>query len=1203
MKEKIKKVLRFLFPEIQIIDEIINNGFFVREKNIPNQTMPMDHRIVNGNQMMQQKVNPAMSSALPMANRGSNNVQREYTPTPYISADKVYNKFEGLETEFRSRWIGMQEDIVSICQAFKRPFVMGYDGFRPKNSILMIGTESRGKVNAAAVMCWILNQRNILRYPSIFRIDLSGYKENPDNTLFLSDLYKALNGQTELVVFENIEQIRFDDINIISRLISDGVYQLSKRYMPQNGMLVEATGMLSTSVVSELKANGKYFVFTSCAGEAQIADVLGQEFMRKMGDIIHLNAFGQNELREIVGKLVSDLVLRVRQQLQMRLIPKTTFFNHVYGQYNAAAGIKALQVYLEENIYKPLAEYRLQRPTREEEVYLDYENGYVIEIREQKFRLDTLIKRYDTIGVEQVKKELSEVIGLSSVKEYVLSLENNLKVQQLRESQGLKIADISMHMIFTGNPGTGKTTIARLVSRYLKAIGVLSSGHLREVSRSDLIGQYVGQTAVLVSQAIKSAIGGVLFIDEAYSICRDKQDAFGLEAIDALVKGMEDNRNNLVVILAGYADEMDNFIKMNPGLKSRFPNKIFFEDYTPDEMYQIAKITAKGKGYVIAEECRDSLLEKFEKSQIKGRNDGGNGRLVRNLIEAAILKQSQRIAQENNQNLELLTAEDFGFDDKEEFDLEKEMSHIIGLNEVKEFVRTQYNVLLAREKRKKADLQVDTTQSLNMIFSGNPGTGKTTMARIVAGMFHSMGLLKTGHLVETGKGDLVGEYVGHTAKRTEEVFKSALGGVLFIDEAYAITNDGSGFGQECVDTLVKLIEDYRGEIVVILAGYTKEMRNFMKANSGLESRFPLQIEFPDYTVEELFEIGKEMITKKGFMLSDEATLIFKEEIGILKRHSDSSSGNGRMVRNFLEEIIRRQSNRIAVSDVSNEDMILIIPEDIVSDIQQANTYDLEKDLEKVIGLEAVKKYIRSLNAWLKVREERKKQGLKINDTQTLHMIFMGNPGTGKTMMARIMANVFANMGVIRTNKLIETDRAGLVAGYVGQTAIKTKEVIESALDGVLFIDEAYSLAQGGNHDFGKESIDTLVKMMDDNRDRLVVILAGYNDDMQKFLNQNVGLESRFPNIITFEDYTTEELLVIATQMYSDQGYILNAEARELLGQILEKEKMQPQFGNGRFVRNVFEKSLHAQALRLSTGKQLSKNDLMTITEDDIREVI
>lgn len=534
------------------------------------------------------------------------------------------------------------------------------------------------------------------------------------------------------------------------------------------------------------------------------------------------------------------------------------------------------------------------------------------------------------------------------------------------------------------------------------------------------------------------------------------------------------------------------------------------------------------------------------------------------------------------------------------FDLEKELSQIIGLSGVKNILRQEYAMLVAARKRRAAHLTVDTKESLNMVFTGNPGTGKTTMARVLADMFRSMGLLKTGQLVETSRSDLVAGYVGQTAGKTRDVFMKALGGILFIDEAYSLTNSNDPFGQECVDTLVKLMEDYRGEVVVILAGYTKEMKSFMEANSGLSSRFPLTIEFPDYTEDELYRIGLLQFSQKGFSLEESAKSAFRSAIAAKKAETASNPGNGRMVRNIVEAIIRRQSVRIAKEEVPADRLNTATASDI-ADEKPKEAFHLEKALAPITGLAAVKEYLRSLSARLRIQQQRKSAGLPVSSTQTLHMIFEGNPGTGKTMIARIIADIFYEMHVTATDKLVETDRSGLVAGYVGQTAIKTKKVIDSALGGVLFIDEAYALAEGGDNDFGREAINTLVKAMDDNRDRLVVILAGYSGNMERFLDMNPGLRCRFPQIIHFPDYTTEELMEIAENLYTGQGYTLTRSAAVFLRNKLDAAQQVPAFGNGRYVRNVFDRSLNRQALRLSKLASPSRDDLMTITAEDLEE--
>ncbi len=1184
-----------------IVKTIKEHGFFVKKKQtVATQTTTYE----NHAQYTQTTKNESVSGY----NRQTSTTSTQTPLYPHknsseVNATTADDKFNGIDELLRQTVIGQNVFTEKLTLAFKRPFIVGYDNFKPKNNIFIFGKTAHGKHLGVNTIAKILKSRKIINHDNLSILDMRRYGSNAQHDLFLSDLYKALYEHSEIVLFNNFEKCHVSMLEVLSSLSQTGTFVMNKRYALSGGNLIEATGALIQNTISQISANGKFFIFVSEKEKRIIPELFGSKFMSCVGDIMTLDEFSEADLRIIVGKLLEKFISKSKEILLFQITTDTSVTDKIISEYHPQSGIQSLIEYIQNEIYKPLSEYKLKTPVKNMAIQLKAtKTNIVCIIDENIINLSSILDNRDFSGIEEVKKELASIIGLTKVKEYVLSLEDNLQIQKLRESRGFKAANVSMHMIFTGNPGTGKTTIARVVAKYLKALGVLSSGQLREVTRNDLVGQYVGHTAKTTNDVIKSAIGGVLFIDEAYSLCRDKHDTFGLEAIDTLVKAMEDYRDDLVVILAGYEDEMREFLKTNSGLKSRFPNIVNFDDYTPTEMYDISLITAKSKGYIIAEDCKEGLLRLFEKSQIRGKNDSGNGRLVRNIIESALLNQSKRLLKNPEEQMDLLSSEDFNFENHTNFDLEAELSKIIGLKTVKDFVRTQYKMLIAQEKRRKANMVVDVSQSLNMIFSGNPGTGKTTIARIVAKMFKDMGFLKSGNLVEVDKGDLVAEYVGQTTKKTENVFKSALGGVLFIDEAYSLAQDGNSFGREAIDTLVKLIEDFRGDIVVILAGYKKEMKEFLKSNSGLQSRFPLEIEFPDYQPKELFEILLSMIKARGFVLDESCKEMLTEQVYELHKRSNAHSGNGRLVRNYLDGIIRRQSSRIATADISTSEMNVITDDDILDREIVNEVYDLEKALSNIIGLKDVKNFIRSLSAKLRLQNERKKMGLAIDNTQTLHMIFKGNPGTGKTMMARTIADVLYNIGVLKTNKLIETDRSELVAGYVGQTAIKTREVIRDALDGVLFIDEAYALSQGGENDFGREAIDTLVKLMDDNRERLVVILAGYSGDMDKFLQMNAGLKSRFPNIIEFKDYSVEELLLLSANFFKSKGYVLVHAAQIKLKNILTEAVKEPQFGNGRYIRNLFERAVNNQALRLSTDNDLTREELITIEESDIEKV-
>ncbi|GAA0748935.1 AAA family ATPase [Clostridium sartagoforme] len=1225
------KLVRILFPEIQILDHIKEKGI-IDKKFIKKQRNVVDNTVINAKNALSQKANINMSSTPNAIRQNEQQVikmsDNDYSgkltnDNKYISIEKNSkanklnqdNLFNLVESNLSDYVLGQKTYLSKLTNAFRRPFVYGKeDGI--SNTIFVTGPKGSGRHLSIKVISRFLKEYKILKSNEIFSIDLSEYKIEKDaDNLFLTDLYNGLYGSNRIIVFDNFDKCHQSVLDLINNLVINEKLELNRRYIEQLGQMVDVTGKgnLTLNTTDEIQANGKYLIFITEKNEDYIRNTFSGNFMKKIRDILTTGELIDKDLSTICKFILNDCSTKINNNLNMLLEFEGSVLNNVIKNFDRNIGAHGLSEYIENNIYEPLVDLKLNGEINSGQAYKlkEEEESLVIFNELNSIVLESLVKPNELDKLDALNKELDNIIGLKNVKDFIKKLEDNIRVQNIRKSKGSKEAKISLHMIFTGNPGTGKTTMARIMAKYLKALGYLTSGHLVEVSRNDLIGQYVGETAQKTIKKVNSAMGGILFIDEAYSIARDENDTFGIEAVDTIVKAIEDNRDNLVVILAGYTKEMEDFLKINSGLKSRFNYTVDFEDYTPIELLGISKIIAKSNGYVIDEVLDDRLVELFETKQIKGKNDSGNGRLARNIIEQAITNQSKRLAtldedSINQDNINKLIETDFCLDKKEEFDLDEELDKIIGLDDVKEFVRNLEKQLVAKEKRKQLGIKVESSQSLNMIFTGNPGTGKTTVARLIGNLMSRMGILKSGQVVEVDRSTLVGQYAGETTKKTTEVFKSALGGVLFIDEAYSLmSSENDPLGKEAVDTLVKLIEDFREDIIVILVGYDKEMKEFLNTNSGLRSRFPLNVNFKDYEVSELLQIGKLMIKSKGFVLAGNSEDELEDAIRKEKQKSGLQSGNGRMVRNIIEKAIREQSSRIAGMDIVDKDSaILLTEEDFGVYVKSTNDFNLDEELNKVVGLTEVKDFIRSLQAQLKIQEQRKFLGLPVDESQTLHMIFKGNPGTGKTTMARIVGEVLYNIGVLNSKTFVETDRSGLVAGYVGQTAIKTKEKLESALGGIIFIDEAYSLSQdgGSGSNFGKEAIDTLVKVMDDNRDNLLVILAGYSNDMENFLETNPGLKSRFANIIEFKDYSVEDLLTISDNLFKGKGYILTEEARNKMGNIFEEACKVPDFGNGRYVRNVFEKIVRNQAVRLEKINNLTKDNLITIEACDVSKV-
>ena len=534
------------------------------------------------------------------------------------------------------------------------------------------------------------------------------------------------------------------------------------------------------------------------------------------------------------------------------------------------------------------------------------------------------------------------------------------------------------------------------------------------------------------------------------------------------------------------------------------------------------------------------------------------------------------------------------------------IQNLIGLSNVKSAI---YSLVSLRQFQESTGRSLSEKQSNHLIFSGSPGTGKTTVARLLGDIFRELGVLNKGHLVECDRSSLVGQYVGSTAHRTNEVIDSALDGVLFIDEAYSLAQGGENdFGREAIDTLIKRMEDDRHRLIVVVAGYTDDMRHFLKMNPGLGSRFTQEINFEDYSPRELTSIFEGYCLKDSYIISDELGINLIPYFQALISHSAKGSfGNARAVRKKYEEVVRNHSERIVTGGESQEVGLLSLG-DLRSEFkikEQLSSLhsDAYQQLEKLVGLEDVKERIKSLANFGRIQNMRRKAGHPVTAIN-LHVIFAGNPGTGKTTVARLYAEILYAIGLLEKPKVVETDRSGLVASYVGQTSLKTNALVDSAIGGILFIDEAYTLAQGGPGDFGMEAIDTLVKRMEDDRGRFVVVMAGYTESMDGFLSANPGLASRYSNTIVFPDYSPDELTRIFVKMTMDGGFIVKQELIDRFYDFvgLKWSNRNNSFGNARYVRNLFESLLQCQANRLAQSNDIDDASLMVLMMQDADSV-
>ena len=529
----------------------------------------------------------------------------------------------------------------------------------------------------------------------------------------------------------------------------------------------------------------------------------------------------------------------------------------------------------------------------------------------------------------------------------------------------------------------------------------------------------------------------------------------------------------------------------------------------------------------------------------------------------------------------------------------KELDDLIGLDSIKKKVKEYTTYLNFIKLRKEKGFEDSEKINLHAVFTGNPGTGKTTVAKMLGKIYQELGLLSKGHVIEVDRSDIVAEYIGQTAPKTKEVIKKAKGGILFIDEAYSLArknDDSKDFGKEAIEILLKEMSDGDGDLAIIVAGYPEEMTNFLESNPGLKSRFNMYYDFPDYTPQDLMKIAEYSAEKRSIIFSPESKEFLYKKLVDSYRERDKSFGNARYVNSLLDESKMNMGLRLMQTahpdELNKEELSTIKPEDISKifgeKIKNIADIPIDEDLLKsalhtlhaMIGLNNIKDEIDEL---VKLVRFYKEIGKDIRQSFSLHSVFTGNPGTGKTTVARLLAQIYKALGILERGNLVECDRQALVGGYVGQTAIKTNEILNKAMGGVLFIDEAYSLSEGGENDFGKEAIETILKRMEDNRGDFIVIVAGYTDNMKSFLESNPGLSSRFDREFSFEDSNAEQLAEIAIKMFANNSITPEEKAVEHIKAYMKFlfDTRNKFFGNARNVRKFVEESIQNQHLRLA----------------------
>ena len=803
----------------------------------------------------------------------------------------------------------------------------------------------------------------------------------------------------------------------------------------------------------------------------------------------------------------------------------------------------------------------------------------------------------NTSAVQNIPAKNPDFIGLSEIRARLVMFINTLKIRRRQKSIGMNVSDENSVLVFRGEAGSGKSTVAESFIKMLQSSSVFSSSKNVERTTAHKF-QRIYATDVEISKYLSDKKPGIFLVDEIQN-----EENY----LNELLLGLTEKKTDTISILLGLKEPLEKFFKEHSELVD-LVSFYDFPDISDENLAQILQRKLDENGFEYDSDVKNLFGMCVSEAKNDSSNIYKNGWIVEKDIFRKILeKQASRLSKMQNisdEDFKKILVQDLPVSKKAESvdDVLSQLDGLIGMEAVKGKVKELCLTVQNNLRRKELGL-VSENPKVHIVLTGNPGTGKTTVARLLGKLFFAMRLLPSDKVIETDGLGLTAGYVGQTKDKVNELCDKALGGILFIDEAYYLSGDSNSYGNEAVGTLLKRMEDDRGKFIVIVAGYDKEMQEFLKMNQGLDSRFTHKINIEDYSSDELFEILKLNIKKANFSLDSEAKVLCRSAVDEMCRNKTKNFANAREIRNFFDKIKLNLDSRIgklAPENLTKEVLSTITKNDIpYSPKKTVSAESVFAELDELIGMENVKASIRELYDTVKINQELEKIGQNPKKPE-IHIILTGNPGTGKTTIARLLGKLFFAIGLLASDKVVETDRSKIVAKYVGHTAVNTQKLCDDALGGILFIDEVYTLA---SDDFGREATDTLMKRMEDDRGKFVVVVAGYENRMQEWLKTNEGLSSRFSHKIHIEDYNSDELFQLFCLYAKKENLLFTDDAllavRNSINYISENRGAD--FANGRTIRKFFDSVIRKKNSRIMTldENQRTKEVLMTIEKEDI----